>query len=109
MIYGINYGITSLCKHRLFLPPVVITDILSTAEHRRVWSYIEGVPVLPVTDGYRERAAYIRRALLGKKLKTRLADALICQSCLDANTPLITRDENFRHYEKWVGLKLEKY
>ncbi|MGE5443109.1 MAG: hypothetical protein ACM3SR_00715 [Ignavibacteriales bacterium] len=34
------------------------------------------------------------------------ADTLIAQSCLDYDTPLITRDRDFRHFEKFAQLKV---
>ncbi len=94
---------------KLFLPPVVITEVLSTSEYRKIWGYLEGLPVLPVTEGYWERTADIRRILMEKNLKSHLGDALICQSCLDSNVPLITRDKDFRHYKILAGLTLAKY
>ena len=93
----------------LFLPPAVLSEVLSTPEHRKILEYLTGIPVLPILDGYWERVAALRRTLIAKKLKSRLADALICQSCLDANIPLITRDKDFRHYEKLAGLELIKW
>jgi predicted nucleic acid-binding protein len=35
-----------------------------------------------------------------------LGDALIAQSCIDHDVPLITRDTDFRHFAKHCGLKL---
>ena len=90
----------------IVLPPVVITEVLSSSEHKEISYYLENIPVLPITDGYWERVAEIRRVLIAQKFKSRLADAMIAQSCLDANIPLITRDKDFRHYEKFTNLKL---
>ena len=39
-------------------------------------------------------------------LKAKLADALIAQCCIDADVPLIARDADYRHFERWCGLKL---
>ena len=102
----IDLVIHTASEGKLFLPPVVVIEMLSTPNYHRVWSYLEGMPVLPITDGYWERTAQLRRILISKKLKSHLADALICQSCLDANVSLITRDKDFRHYAKLAGLKL---
>lgn len=41
-----------------------------------------------------------------KRLKPKLADTLIAQCCIDADTPLIARDGDFRHFERWCGLRL---
>ena len=35
-----------------------------------------------------------------------MADALIAQCCIDANVTLIARDRDYRHFERWCGLKL---
>jgi predicted nucleic acid-binding protein len=59
-----------------------------------------------VIDGYWQRAGESRRALKTHKLKARIADALIAQSCIDHDVALITRDVDFRHFAKHCGLKL---
>jgi hypothetical protein len=64
------------------------------------------LPLLDVTSGYWLRVAETRAKLIGKKLKARLADALIAQSCMDADVPLITRDRDFRHFATHCGLNL---
>jgi predicted nucleic acid-binding protein len=56
--------------------------------------------------GYWERAGHNLRLILSKGSRARLADALIAQCCIDADTPLITSDTDFRHFERWCGLKL---
>lgn len=48
----------------------------------------------------------LRGVLLAKRLKARLADAMICQSCLDHEVPLLTRDRDFRHFARHGGLQL---
>jgi predicted nucleic acid-binding protein len=44
--------------------------------------------------------------LLARKLRARLPDTLIAQSCIDHDIPLIARDTDFRHFAKHCGLKL---
>ena len=63
-------------------------------------------PLLPVLDGYWERAGLARGLLRQRNLKAKLGDALIAQSCIDHDVPLITRDGDFRHFAKLCGLKL---
>ena len=88
------------------LPPVVVTELLSTpgigTGARRL---ILSVPRLEVLDGYWERAGLLRSELLQLRLKANLADALIAQSCIDHDIPLITYDRDFRHFVR-AGLKL---
>jgi hypothetical protein len=43
---------------------------------------------------------------LAKRRKARLGDALIAQSCIDRNIPLITRDRDFRAFAEATGLNL---
>jgi predicted nucleic acid-binding protein len=44
--------------------------------------------------------------LLARRLRARLADTLIAQSCIDNDVALITRDADFRHFAKYCGLRL---
>jgi predicted nucleic acid-binding protein len=48
----------------------------------------------------------LRAKVLAKRRKARLGDALIAQSCVDYQTPLITRDRNFRAFADAAGLDL---
>ena len=72
-------------------------------QHRAV---ILELPVLELSDGYWIRAAATRALLLAKRLRTRLPDTLIAQSCLDNDVALITRDTDFRHFARHCGLRL---
>jgi predicted nucleic acid-binding protein len=89
------------------LPPVVLTELLSEphlpAKHRAV---VLDLPVLELSDDFWIRAAATRALLLAKRLRARLPDTLIAQSCLDNNVALITRDTDFRHFAKHFGLRL---
>jgi predicted nucleic acid-binding protein len=97
----------AVMSDRLTLPPVVLTEVLSEPglpqEHRE---RILSIPLLEVTDGYWARASAVRKSLIGRRLRARLADTLIAQSCIDHDVPLITRDRDFRHFAKHCGLKL---
>jgi predicted nucleic acid-binding protein len=48
----------------------------------------------------------LRRRILARGLKAPLADALICQSCLDHDMALVTRDGDFKNFARHGGLKL---
>jgi predicted nucleic acid-binding protein len=48
----------------------------------------------------------LRAGLVAKGRKARLADALIAQSCLDHDIPLITRDKALQPIARSAGLKL---
>ena len=89
------------------LPPVVLTEILSAPGlDRRVARLVRELPILETQPGFWERAARTRSKILARRLRARLADTLISQSCLDHGAPLITRDRDFRHFVRHAGLKL---
>ena len=89
------------------LPPVVVTELLSSREIQDVAAAVFlAIPQLSVLDGYWERAGQLRANLLRIGLKARVADALIAQSCLDHDVSLITRDRDFRHFARHAGLRL---
>jgi predicted nucleic acid-binding protein len=91
----------------LMVPPVVLTEILSDPKlSREVTKTLLGLPVLEILPGYWERAGRTRAKILARALRARVADALIAQSCLDYEIPLITRDRDFRHFEKFAQLKV---
>ena len=89
------------------VPPVVLTELLSDPELPKI---VEGLlrqlPRLSVSDGYWERAGALRAKVLADRRRAPLADALIAQSCLDHDVPLITRDHDFRSFERLARLKL---
>ena len=97
----------SLAAGMATFPPVVVTEILSEptlpAQQRTV---VLGLPTMEITDGYWIRAAATRATVLAHGLRARLPDALIAQSCIDHDVPLITRDGDFRHFSAHCGLRL---
>jgi predicted nucleic acid-binding protein len=98
---------SALNEHQLVLPPVVLTELLSEPTlPQRVRSLLTGLPLLELERGHWERAGLLRAAILKKRNKARIADALIAQSCIDQSTPLITRDKDFRHFAREAGLPL---
>lgn len=89
------------------LPPVVLTELLSDPRlPADVGSVLRQLPLLPVVDGYWERAGALRARVLSVHRRAPLADALIAQSCLDNDVPLVTRDADFRHFARTGELKL---
>jgi len=97
----------ALNTNNAVLPPVVLTEVLSdwglSPRHRE---FAVALPTLPIDDGYWIRAATLRAVLLRNKLRARLANALIAQSCIDHDVALITRDGDFRHFARHCALKL---
>jgi predicted nucleic acid-binding protein len=90
----------------LLLPPPVVSELLSKPRGAEAYGLIGEPKLLEITSGYWERVGVNRALLLSKGLKAKLADALIAQSCIDANLPLLTRDSDYRHFARWCGLKL---
>lgn len=89
------------------LPPVVLTEILSAPGlEGEVAQLVLDLPTLEVQPGFWERAGATRARILTKQRRARLADTLIAQSCLDHDTPLISRDADFRHFAEHAGLSL---
>lgn len=93
--------------HSLALPPVVLTEILSDRflPENFIKQMLE-LPVLELSSDYWQKAGQMRALLIGKKLKARLADTLIAQSCIDHQIPLLTNNSDFRHFVKHCGLIL---
>ncbi len=64
------------------------------------------IPLLPIQDGFWERAGLLRAKILVKGSKAKLADTLIAQTCLDHQVPLVTRDHDFQVFKKFAKLQL---
>ena len=97
----------ALALKQAALPPVVLTEILSAPGiDRGAADLLRGLPVLDIRPGFWERAAETRARILAKRLRARLADTLIAQTCIDHRVPLVTRDRDFRHFSAHAGLDL---
>ena len=89
------------------LPPVVVTEVLSQPGlPENVALLISALEILPVTDGFWDRAGRTRSRVIAKGRRARLADTLIAQACLDYDIPLITHDADFKRFAAIVGLRL---
>ncbi len=98
---------TAFAGGDICLPPVVLTEMLSDPNAlQAMMETVAGFPLLPILDGYWQRAGEIRRLLKAQGFKAKVADALIAQSCIDHDVALITRDSDFRHFSKHCGLVL---
>ena len=93
--------------HTLVLPPTVLVEILSDPFlPKKFIEKIEELPILEITENFWQRAGLNRAKIIAKKLKARLADTLIAQSCIDHKAPLLTGDTDFRDFVKYCGLTL---
>jgi predicted nucleic acid-binding protein len=93
-------------ERQMVLPPVVLTEILSEPRlQNSTVKAIEGIPVLPLPDGYWSRAGRLRASVIAAGHKAKVADALIAQCCIDHAIPLVTHDRDFAHFTQF-GLRL---
>ena len=97
----------ALADRQVVMPPAVLTELLSNPRLSRpaTESLIE-LPLIEMNEDYWERAGLLRAKVIGKRMKARLGDALIAQSCIDAGVALITRDRDFLAFARAAGLNL---
>jgi predicted nucleic acid-binding protein len=96
----------ALASRHACLPAVVLTELLSDPKLlKHIKDLFVELPLLEPTTGFWERAGLLRASVIARRHKARLADALIAQTCIDHNVPLITRDQDFRHFVS-AGLTL---
>ncbi len=103
----VDHLVEAMRRGELRLPPIVVTELLTDAKIAKLLApLLDDLDLLEIREGYWRRAGETRSKLRSRGLKANVGDALIAQSCLDHDAPLVTRDEDFRHYEKHCGLRL---
>ena len=96
----------ALTQKQAVLLPVVLSELLSDPKLLPATAKaFKELPRLPLLKGYWERVGYLRSKVIRGGRKAPLADALIAQSCMDHDVPLITRDADFQNFRR-AGLKL---
>jgi predicted nucleic acid-binding protein len=97
----------ALADRQVVMVPVVLAELLSDPKlPAAVADTLCEVPLVEIEGGYWQRAGNLRAKVLGKRRKARLDDALIAQTCIDADIPLLTRDRDFRAFAEAAGLDL---
>jgi len=96
----------AIASDELWLPPPVLSELLSKPDLSQIGDLLSDIPLMDLTPGFWDRAGRTRRILRMRGLKAALADSLIAQCCLDADVSLIARDRDYRHFERWCGLRL---
>ena len=97
----------ALQDRQVLMVPVVLTEVLSDPKlPAEVAQTLSDLPLLDLSPGYWQRAGELRAKVLAKRRKARLGDALIAQTCIDSNIPLLTRDRDFRAFASAAGLRL---
>ncbi len=97
----------ALDRALVVLPPAVLAEILSDPElDAATGNLFRRLPLLELSPTYWESVGLLRAKVLGARRRARLADALIAQSCLDHDVPLLTRDSDFQNFAEVSGLRL---
>ncbi len=97
----------ALQDRQVLMVPVVLTELLSDPKlPARLANTLADVPMIEIEAGFWQRAGALRAKALSKRRKARLGDALIAQSCIDRDVPLLTRDRDFRAFVDAAGLDI---
>ncbi|HEX5482712.1 MAG TPA: PIN domain-containing protein [Terriglobia bacterium] len=97
----------ALEDRQVLMVPVVLAELLSDPKlPSGIAETLSEVPPIEIRPGYWQRAGGLRAKVLAKRRKARLGDALIAQSCIDRDIPLLTRDRDFRAFVEAAGLDL---
>ena len=87
--------------------PVTIAELLSAPNvSLNLRETLLAIPMLSIQEGFWERAGLLRAKVLATGAKAKLADTLIAQTCLDHEVQLVTRDRDFRIFQKIAKLQL---
>src|SRR5712691_9951736 len=97
----------ALADRQILMVPFVFTELLSDpALSSGVAATLAEIPMIDLEPGYWQRAGRLRAKVPSKRRKARLGDALIAQTCLDRNVPLLTRDKDFNVFAEAAPLNL---
>lgn len=97
----------ALQDRQVLMPPVVLTELLSDPKlPDAVAQTLSELPLIDPQPGFWKRAGTLRAKVLRKQRKARLGDALIAQSCMDREIPLLTRDRDFKTFTETAELQL---
>jgi predicted nucleic acid-binding protein len=97
----------ALASRSVKMAPVVLSELLSDPKlPARDERDLVAIPLLEILPGYWKRAGKSRSRLIRKKLRPKLADTLIAQSCVDHDVLLLTRDRDFGGFVRHCGLKV---
>jgi predicted nucleic acid-binding protein len=97
----------ALQERQVLMVPVVLTELISDPKlPASLANTLSDVPLIEIEAGFWQRAGALRAKVLSRRRKARLGDALIAQSCIDRDVPLITRDKDFRAFVDAAGLDI---
>lgn len=97
----------ALADRQVLMVPIVLTELLSDPVlSSEIAETLAEIPMIEVAPGYWQRAGLLRAKVLSMRRRARLGDALIAQTCVDRNVPLLTRDKDFRSFAAAADLNL---
>lgn len=99
----------ALEDRQVVMAPVVLTELLSDPKlPSSLAETLSEVPMIQIEPGFWQRTGMLRAKVLAMRppRRARLGDALIAQSCIDRDIPLLTRDRDFRAFAQAAGLDL---
>jgi hypothetical protein len=97
----------ALADRQVLMIPAVLTELLSDPGlPAHIAETLAEIPLIDVESSYWQRAGALRAKVLSKRLKARLGDALIAQTCVDRGIVLITRDRDFLAFADAASLNL---
>jgi predicted nucleic acid-binding protein len=98
---------SALHDRQVLMVPVVLTELLSDPKlPSDVADTLSEVPMIEIETGFWQRAGRLWAKVLSKHRKARLGDALIAQTCVDHDIPLLTRDRDFQAFVDVAGLDI---
>jgi len=97
----------ALTDRILCVSPISVTELLSDPDPEpSLAELIVKIPRLEISPGYWERAGKLRARMFRRRVRPKIADTLIAQSCLDHGVGLITRDRDFAPFQQFAGLRV---
>jgi predicted nucleic acid-binding protein len=97
----------ALKEQRVVMSSFILAELFSSP---RMTSKLEksllALPLVEITEDFFIRAAKLRRKVYAKGLGVSMQDAFIAQSCIDAETVLVTRDLDFQTIARHSELKI---
>ncbi|HEV3277617.1 MAG TPA: PIN domain-containing protein [Terriglobia bacterium] len=97
----------ALADGLLVLAPASVAELLSYPElSPSLERSLLEIMQLEITSGYWERVGRLRALLFRHRLRPKLADSLIAQSCLDHDTAVVTRDRDFAGFQRLARLRV---
>ncbi|MSP62179.1 MAG: PIN domain-containing protein [Myxococcales bacterium] len=100
----------ALAEGRVWLPPVVVAELLSgrmsSRQRREIESLLADLPLCALDFPHWVRVGLLRATLLAKGVSISTPDAHVAQCALDLGALLLSEDGIFGHVARLVPLRL---